>query len=70
MGWQKWDDNELGMMEAVVTKMSRIIAHVSSGEKGSHVLHKLQVSASSHLIALFCMHDTYETCCNQSHCNA
>lgn len=40
---QKWDDNELGMMEAVVTKMSRIIAHVSSGEKGSHVLQKLQV---------------------------
>ena len=31
------------MMEAVVTKMSRIIAHVSSGEKGSHVLQKLQV---------------------------
>ena len=52
MGWQKWDDNELGMMEAVVTKMSRIIAHVSSGEKGSHVLHKLQVSASNHLVAL------------------
>lgn len=31
------------MMEAVVTKMSRIIAHVSSGEKGAHVLQKLQV---------------------------
>ncbi|KAK9915025.1 hypothetical protein WJX75_003738 [Coccomyxa subellipsoidea] len=40
---EKWDDNELGMMEAVVTKMSRIIAHVSSGEKGGHVLHKLQM---------------------------
>ncbi len=48
MGWQKWDDNELGMMEAVVTKMSRIIAHVSSGEKGSHVLHKLQVRTHCH----------------------
>jgi hypothetical protein len=43
--WQNWDDNELGMMEAVVTKMSRIIAHVGSGEKGSHVLQKLQVSS-------------------------
>ncbi len=44
---QKWDDNELGMMEAVVTKMSRIIAHVSSGEKGSHVLQKLQVRSTT-----------------------
>ena len=31
------------MMEAVVTKMSRIIAHVGIGEKGKHVVQQLQV---------------------------
>ena len=41
---QRWDDNELGMMEAVVTKMSRIIAHVGIGEKGKHVVQQLQVA--------------------------
>ncbi len=40
---QRRDDNELGMMEAVVTKMSRIIAHVGIGEKGKHVVQQLQV---------------------------
>ena len=30
------------MMAAAVTKMSRIIQHVGSGEKGTHVLQKLQ----------------------------
>ena len=40
---QDWDDNELGLMLAVVTKMSRIIAHVGSGDQGSHVLRKLKV---------------------------
>ena len=46
---QDWDDNELGMMLAVVTKMSRIIAHVGSGEQGSHVLRKLKVSLLPHV---------------------
>lgn len=46
---QKWDDNELGMMEAVVTKMSRIIAHVGIGEKGKHVVQQLQVSTMASL---------------------
>ena len=32
------------MMEAVVTKMSRIIAHVGIGEKGKHVVQQLQVT--------------------------
>ena len=41
---QRWDDNELGMMEAVVTKMSRIIAHMGIGEKGKHVVQQLQAS--------------------------
>ena len=41
---QRWDDNELGMMEAVVTKMSRVIAHVGIGEKGKHVVQQLQVT--------------------------
>lgn len=44
MAVQDWDDNELGMMLAVVDKMSRIIAHVGGGEQGSHVLKKLKVS--------------------------
>ena len=42
---QRRDDNELGMMEAVVTKMSRIIAHMGIGEKGKHVVQQLQVSS-------------------------
>ncbi len=44
---QRWDDNELGMMEAVVTKMSRIVAHVGIGERGKHVVQQLQVSYSN-----------------------
>ena len=40
---QRRDDNELGMMEAVVTKMSRIIAHVGTGQRGKHVVQQLQV---------------------------
>ena len=46
---QKWDDNELGMMEAVVTKMSRIIAHMGIGEKGKHVVQQLQVGTLASL---------------------
>ena len=45
---QTRDDNELGMMEAVVTKMSRIIAHVGIGEKGKHVVQQLQVLSPTH----------------------
>lgn len=51
------------MMEAVVTKMSRIIAHVGSGEKGSHVLQKLQVCFyESHCLLMCCM-GSFSWCC-------
>ena len=50
---QRRDDNELGMMEAVVTKMSRIIAHMGIGEKGKHVVQQLQVCHLAHSISLF-----------------
>jgi hypothetical protein len=50
---QDWDDNELGMMAAAVTKMSRIIQHVGSGEKGTHVLQKLQARAARSLLHPF-----------------
>jgi len=37
------EETELGLMEAVVTKMSRIIAHVGSGtEQGAQILSSIQ----------------------------
>ena len=39
------EETELGLMEAVVTKMSRIIAHVGSqSEQGQQILSSIQAS--------------------------
>ncbi len=47
------EETELGLMEAVVTKMSRIIAHVGSqSDQGAQILSTIQACSSLPYITL------------------
>lgn len=54
------EETELGLMEAVVTKMSRIIAHVGSqSDQGAQILSTIQACSSLPYMNLTCPNPPY-----------